>query len=56
MKDFALASNLEHPMHSLILDLSDESGKKYSIDQDIAETVNYNDRELPELPAESEAS
>lgn len=39
------------PVHSLVLDLSDESWKKYFSDQDIAEMMNYN-KTLPELPAE----
>lgn len=39
-------------MHSLILDLNDESWKKCFSDQDIAEMVNYNEKKLPELPAE----
>ncbi|KAG1471986.1 hypothetical protein G6F56_001801 [Rhizopus delemar] len=51
MKEFALACNFEHPVHSLVLDLSDESWKKYFSDQDIAEMMNYN-KTLPELPAE----
>lgn len=39
-------------MHSLVLDLSDKSWKKYPSDQDIAEMMNYNEKKLPELPAE----
>lgn len=39
-------------MHSLVLDLSDESWKKYFSDQDIAEMMNYNEKKLPALPAE----
>ncbi|KAI8878744.1 hypothetical protein K501DRAFT_195162 [Backusella circina FSU 941] len=52
MKEFALACNFEHPVHSLVLDLSYESWKKYFSDQDIAEMMNYNEKKLPELPAE----
>ncbi|KAG1038733.1 hypothetical protein G6F43_012645 [Rhizopus delemar] len=52
MKEFVLACNFEYPVHSLILDLSDESWKKYFSDQDIAEMMNYNEKNLPALPAE----
>ncbi|KAG2209188.1 hypothetical protein INT47_005480 [Mucor saturninus] len=52
MEEFALACDFEHPVHSLVLDLGDESWKKYFSDQDIAEMMNYNEKKLPELPAE----
>ncbi|KAG1166000.1 hypothetical protein G6F45_012394 [Rhizopus arrhizus] len=52
MKEFVLACNFEYPVHSLILDLSDESWKKYFSDQDIAEMMNCNEKDLPALPAE----
>ncbi|CEI90212.1 hypothetical protein RMCBS344292_04541 [Rhizopus microsporus] len=43
VKEFALACNFEHSVHSLVLDLSNESWKKYFSDQDIAEMMNYNE-------------
>jgi hypothetical protein len=39
-------------VHSLVLDLSDESWKKYFSDQDTAEMMNYNEKKLPALTAE----
>ncbi|KAG1171479.1 hypothetical protein G6F71_006929 [Rhizopus microsporus] len=50
MKEFALNCTYEHPVHSMVLDLSDINWKKYLTDEEIDEIENFKMKQLVELP------
>ncbi|CEP16334.1 hypothetical protein [Parasitella parasitica] len=54
MKEFALNCIYEHPVHSMILDLSDINWKKYLTAEEINEVKTFKQKELVGLPSEVE--
>ncbi|KAI8645494.1 hypothetical protein BD408DRAFT_458781 [Parasitella parasitica] len=54
MKEFALNCIYEHPVHSMILDLSDINWKKYLTAEEINEIRTFKQKELVGLPSEVE--
>ncbi|KAG1393977.1 hypothetical protein G6F58_012206 [Rhizopus delemar] len=54
MKEFALNCIYEHPVHSMIIDLSDIKWKKYLTAEEINEVRTFKQKELVGLPSEVE--
>ncbi|OBZ80984.1 hypothetical protein A0J61_10968, partial [Choanephora cucurbitarum] len=51
MKMFALECNFEHPVHSMVFDVSDKSWLKYFTPEEIKEIKNYQKKVLVYLPS-----
>lgn len=51
MQMFALECNYEHPVHSMVLDISDKSWLKYFTPAEIQEIKNYEKKVLVDLPS-----
>lgn len=51
MKMFALECNFEHPVHSMVLDISDKSWLKYFTPAEIQEIKNHQKKVLVDLPS-----